>query len=406
MTTGILCGRNRIMSVEHFTINSLVKGSTFRTAAGVQEYFLSINSNEGISFVEELETLYETYMLVMKQCGLSEETLVFGRFYMSDIANQKSVLRESKIYKVLRKGAVSTIQQSPVFGGDISLLVYHIKTNGSPLNREIFTYDEDDRRNGAFIQGKYYDLLWIANFCGFGEFDSYLQSWEVFHAFTSILAKHGMTLIDNAVRTWVYVRDVDNHYTGMVEARKELFEEYGLIPDTRYIASTGIEGFSKEVNSLVALDAFAIKNLRHEQIVRMEALNHLSPTIQYGVTFERGTRVRFGDRSHLHISGTASIDMYGHVLHQNDVRMQTRQTIENIRALLAPHEADLDDMAYYIAYVRSFKDSRKVMEVLETEIPSRIPLLLLQGSVCRTSWLVELEGVALIPDKTDFPPFF
>ncbi len=46
------------------------------------------------------------------------------------------------------------------------------------------------------------------------------------------------------------------------------------------------------------------------------------------------------------------------------------------------------------------------MEVLEGDLPPQIPLLLLEGSVCRPSWLVELEGVALIPDKTDYPPFF
>ena len=394
------------MSVEHFKINSLVKGSTFRTAEGAQEYFLSINSHEGESFEEELDALYNSYILAMETRGLSEETLVFGRFYMSDIANQKELLRESKIFKVLRKGAVSTIQQSPVFGGDISLLVYHIKTDSSPLRREIFSYDDEERRNGAFIKGDHYDLLWIANFCGVGDFDSYKQSREVFQTFVSILGEHGMTLLENAVRTWVYVRDVDNHYKGMVEARKALFEEHGLTPDTRYIASTGIEGFSKEVHSLVSLDAFAVKNLAPQQIVPMEALDKLSPTIKYGVTFDRGTRVRFGDRSHLHISGTASIDRDGKVLCLNDVRGQTRRTLENIRSLLAPHGADLGDMAYYIAYIRSFKESRKVMEVLEEELPPQIPLLLLEGSVCRPSWLVELEGVALIPDKTDYPPFF
>ena len=77
--------------------------------------------------------------------------------------------------------------------------------------------------------------------------------------------------------------------------------ETGFFTITRFIASTGIEGFSKEVNSLVSFDAFAIKNLKQEQIVRMEAPKNLPPTITYGVTFERGTRVRFGDRSHLHI---------------------------------------------------------------------------------------------------------
>ena len=43
--------------------------------------------------------------------------------------------------------------------------------------------------------------------------------------------------------------------------------------------------------------------------------------------------------------------------------------------------------------------------LLEEEIPSDIPLLMLKGSVCRPEWLVELEGIAIIPDSNEFPDF-
>ena len=77
--------------------------------------------------------------------------------------------------------------------------------------------------------------------------------------------------------------------------------------------------------------------------------------IKYGVTFERGLRVRFGDRSHLYISGTASIDKNGDVIHVSDVKNQRRQTLDNVKALLSPHGARLKDMAYIIVYLRSLK---------------------------------------------------
>ena len=215
-----------------------------------------------------------------------------------------------------------------------------------------------------------------------------------------------MTLLDNGIRTWVYIHDIDNHYKGMVKARKAFFRQQGLNPDTRYLASTGIEGYSREVYSLVALDAFAIKNLQRDQIVRMEALENLPPTIQYGVTFERGIRVRFGDRSHLHISGTASINKNGDVMYPSDVRKQTQRSIENVRALLAPHSTGLNDLAYLIVYIRNIKDRNKVMEILGKEVPSETPLLLLESAVCRQAWLVEIEGIVLIPDSNEYPDFF
>ena len=93
-------------------------------------------------------------------------------------------------------------------------------------------------------------------------------------------------------------------------------------------------------------------------------------------------------------------------MYDTDAKKQTLRTIDNIKALLAPHGASLYDMAYIIAYVRNIKDRNKVMEVLEKTIPSEIPLVFLEGAVCRPAWLVELEGVAIIPDSNDYPPFF
>lgn len=393
------------MKATFFSLGDNVKGSSFGSSGGTNEFFLTIYSEEDQSFSNELPKLYETYKSVLQKYGLSEDTLVFSRFYVSDIANQQDILRQSEIFRALKQGALSIIQQCPVYGGNIGLLVYHIKKTSGHLKKEIYTYDGGSRHNGVKLIGDHYELLWIANFFGIGPFDSCQQTTEIFQSFNEILNQNGMALIDNAIRTWVYVRDIDNHYKGMVEARKAFFLKHGLNPETRYIASTGIEGFSKEVNSLVAFDAYAINHLQQAQIVRMQAAGNMPPTIKYGVTFDRGTRVRFGDRSHLHVSGTASIDKNGEIMHIHDVERQTARTLENIKALLSPHGADLDDMAYFIAYVRNMKDRDKVMRVLRKEVNPDIPLLLLVGAVCRPLWLVELEGVGIISDSNAFPHF-
>jgi enamine deaminase RidA (YjgF/YER057c/UK114 family) len=62
-------------------------------------------------------------------------------------------------------------------------------------------------------------------------------------------------------------------------------------------------------------------------------------------------------------------------------------------------------MAYLVVYLRSFKDRDRVWEVLEKELPPDLPVLTVLGPVCRPTWLVEVEGVAVIPDHTGFPPF-
>ena len=84
---------------------------------------------------------------------------------------------------------------------------------------------------------------------------------------------------------------LDNHYQNMVRARREYFADHGLTDKTRYLASTGIEGGCHVPERLVTVDSFSIGGLKPGQIVRMEAPTPMSPTIVYGVTFERGRRI-------------------------------------------------------------------------------------------------------------------
>lgn len=311
----------------------------------------------------------------------------------------------SKIFKIAIKGAVSVIQQCPVTAGSVCLLAQHIKGNRNSIKKEILSYDNQNWRNGVIIHGNNYTLVWNVNFSGISSFDSYQQTREIFQLYNEILSDNGMTLIDNTIKTWIYIRDIDNHYKGMIESRKAFFMGQGLTPETRYIASTGIVGSSKEMDSIISLDALSISKLKPEQIVPIDVLENLTLTIEYGVPFERGILVRFGDRSHLYISGTASIDKNGKVLHISDVKRQTQRNLENIQALLEPLRASMNDMAYLIVYLRSFKDKNKVMEVLIEEIPHRIPCIFVVGAICCNTWLVEIEGIAIIKDSNDFPTF-
>lgn len=394
-----------IMSLECHIIDENTRVSHFDSGSGAGEFHATFNSPESGGCSENLDKLFDRYREVIEQFGLSGETLAASRFYLCDVVNEYDVLRHSEIFREMRKGACSVIQQCPIQGGRVGLLVYHIKCPGKPFRKEQISYEDDEYRNATIIHGRHYQLVWTTNFAGNGSFDAYKQTKEVFNSYCTFLKQCGMSLLQNGIRTWVYVRDLDNHYRGMAEARKELFEQENLTPLTRYLASTGIGGVSRDVRSIVSLDAYSINNIMPEQIVRMEAPGYLCPTITYGATFERGLRIRFGDRSHLIISGTASIDDQGRVAHPGDVRQQTRRTLRNIRALLDNQSAGFADLAYIIVYLRSFKDEHKVMDIISEEFPPNLPFLLVEGPVCRPEWLIEIEGVGIIPDETGFPPF-
>ncbi len=391
------------MAMERLQDGGGCGGSVFTTGRGAREAFVLAASPRPDRIEAEIAAVHAQYRDRCARLGLDPAAPAFSRLYVSDLANQDEPLQRSALVDDLSGGAVSIVQQCPMTGGSLALLSYHLDDTGIPFRRTWTAGRGEDRSNGLFLACRRYGFFWQVSLAVATPRNADRQTTALLKRLKTNLLTRGMTLHDNAVRTWVYVRDIDQHYGAMVRARREFFEREEL--RTRYIASTGIEGIVRPVGALVGLDTFAAGPLEPGQLVRMEAPDHLSPTIAYGVTFERGSRLRFGDRSHLYISGTASIDREGNIVHPGDPAAQTHRILDNIEALLAPHGAGMPDMAYILAYLRSWKDYDRVAAVLRDCLPADLPLLVLVGAVCRPGWLVELEGRAIIPDDAPYPAF-
>ena len=195
------------------------------------------------------------------------------------------------------------------------------------------------------------------------------QTRSVFAGLISGLSAAGGDLYNNCVRTWVYVRDIDIFYQGMVNERRALFFEQGLNGDTHFIASTGIEGTGTYRHDMVMMDAYSILGLQPEQVSYLNDFGMLCSANKYNVTFERGTRVSYADRAHYFISGTASVDKQGSTLHPGNILKQLDRTLENIKSLLQAGKASLADMMYMIVYLRDPSDFDCVKEQLGKNFP-------------------------------------
>ena len=121
----------------------------------------------------------------------------------------------------------------------------------------------------------------------------------------------------------------------------------------------------------------------------------MNPTYEYGVTFERGTAVHFGDRKDIFISGTASIDNKGNVLYVGDILKQTARMMENIDALLAEANADHTDIMQALVYLRDIADYRVVEDFFQKNYPN-FPHIIVHAPVCRPGWLIETECIAVV----------
>ena len=226
------------------------------------------------------------------------------------------------------------------------------------------------------------------------ELDACGQMLQVFEKYENLLAQEFMTVADHCVRTWIYVRDIDDNYAGMVEGRRRFFEQAGLTSDTHFIASTGIAGTHLNPKVLVMMDALAIPDLAPGSLRYLRAPQRMNNAIDYGVAFERGAAFSYDGKRYTLVSGTASIDSEGRVVHKGDVVMQTERTLDNIEALLAEDDATVGNVASALVYLRNPEDARLVRDYIDSRYPY-LDYLLLHAPVCRPDWLVEIECIAV-----------
>ena len=351
-----------------------------------------------LSYAEQLNTLITAYSNWLAEH--EGQTPLFRRFFLSDAANQQLALEQA--LDGVSFCATSIVQQPPLDGTKIALWLW--SASGLTSEQGCFTHNGLTHYwMGGSIPYSRADISSLDARPRIS--DSEHQMRDLFDAWRCELKPMDMTIADNGIRTWIFVRDVDVNYRGVVDGRRKYFARIGLTPKTHFIASTGIEGRHALSEVLVQMDGYAVRGLQKGQVQYLYAKDHLNSTYEYGVTFERGTAVTYGDRRHVFISGTASIDDKGRVVHEGDICAQTLRMLENIRALLAEADCTMDDIASAIVYLRDTADAEVVRALLAQQLPM-LNYVLVLAPVCRPKWLVEMECIAVkAVSKTELPNF-
>ena len=358
----------------------IVAHTDFTGVEGIREDFFTASGIVKNNIAEEAQELFAIYENEMAKYGCSLGSEILLRIHLSDVTNQFDILQS--VIKD-RQSFISIVGQAPVDNCRIAIEAWH-------------WHGVEKRFNGDALEVmlKNYPVLWYKKdeLASSGSFD---QTYEEFTALGNYLASRDANVAEHTVRTWLYNRDVDNNYAGLVQARNKYFSEIGLTKDTHFIASTGIEGQMNDIKRLVKMDSINYPTLQNGQMQYLYALENLSPTAIYGVSFERGTRLILGDRSHYFISGTASIDKYGKVMYLCDVANQTRRLLDNIEALLNEGEGCLSDIKIATLYLRDVADADIVRDIIFERMGKTLPLVTVKAPVCRPAWLVEMECIAV-----------
>lgn len=373
-------------------MNPNVPMTEFSTPNGLAERYVAMASVWEEDFEGEAARLLERYDALTPD----PDSEILLRFHLSDITNQSETLR-----RLLgqRNAFVSIVGQVPGNGSRIALQAWQ----NDGYKKKILL--EDGFRKAIHVSLEHYSYM----FSGSAWLESdggYDQTLEEYANLDELIRDFGGTVLQNLQKSWLFFRDIDNCYNDFVKARKPFFESRGLTYRSHFVSSSGVEAQSETPSRLVKMESISLFGHSDEQIVYMEALEDMYPPRFYGVEFERGTRVEYGDRSVYFIAGTTSVDEAGNTLYEGDAVRQTSRVLHNLRAILSNYEASLDDVRLAVFYVRDLADTRIVQEAIATSELAAAPYLVVQASVADPSWLVGAD-VTVVNGKGNprFPPF-
>lgn len=361
--------------------------------------FVAIKGADAADFAQGARQVLDKLESERQSRSENGEALVWIRVFLSDVINQLPQIKE-ELDSLAESCAVSVIEQPPLEGGKIDIMACFLAgASAERIITEDDGLDEDEKYVYANVwsistpQGEFIYHAFRPEGSDVEILSERSQTSMAFEAHNMLLEMCGMSIKDNTLRTWLFCRDIDHTYHGIVKGRNEFFAENGLTKDTHFIASTGIGGYTSHPEAFVGVE-FLSRDGGNKDVEYLHALSHLNPTAQYGVAFERGTAFAYGDRKVLLISGTASIDNKGNCIHQGNVSRQTERLIENTDALLKDGGATKDDIKMMIFYLRDASDYQRVKTVAESLLPN-VPMVFTHARVCRPGWLVEAESIAI-----------
>ena len=115
-------------------------------------------------------------------------------------------------------------------------------------------------------------------------------------------------------------------------------------------------------------------------------------------TYSHAVRVETGEATWVYLSGQVALDAEGNLVAPNDLRAQTEQVFENLKAILDANGATFDDVVKITTFLTTLDDLDGMREVRARYLPEEPPAstavqisaLVLPGAV------IEIEAVAVV----------
>jgi len=205
------------------------------------------------------------------------------------------------------------------------------------------------------------------------------------------------------IRVWNYVPNISctanglERYQRFCLGRHQAFSERNQFFEHGLPAATAIGVRQGDLHIHFLAARHAGKQIENPRQVSAFRYPH-----RYGPrspSFSRAMLKKWNDGHHLYISGTASI--VGHEsCHEGDLDRQLQETLRNIESLLG-HAGDtsetrgdyLNTLSSVKIYIRHPHHLSLVKNSLERHFHREMPTMYLQGDICRSDLLLEIEAI-------------
>lgn len=207
-------------------------------------------------------------------------------------------------------------------------------------------------------------------------------------------------------RFWNYIADINGHSFGVERyrqfnsGRQDAFLAHGRNVTGNVPAACALGSAHGPLT--IAFLAGRVAPLSIENPRQTSAYEYPPEYGPRSPTFSRACLVNLEQEEVLFISGTASV--VGHAtLHPADVVAQTRETMTNIKAVLAEanrlsSQSGFDVAGlHYRVYVRQPADLAQIRKELTRCVGGALNAVYLQADVCRRDLLLEIEATAAQP---------
>jgi 2-iminobutanoate/2-iminopropanoate deaminase len=118
-------------------------------------------------------------------------------------------------------------------------------------------------------------------------------------------------------------------------------------------------------------------------------------------TYSHVGKVETGDAVWLHTAGQVALDTAGTVVGVGDMRAQSEQVYENLRAILQAHGATFADVVKMNTYVTSLDDLSAMREVRSRYLGDTFPAstAIQVVALVMPELLIEVDVVAVVPAR-------